>query len=215
MGRDLPSPFSTEVSICSSPSRASNKYLEALPNRSVFLAVTNYAKKSGVTYIHEGRPVNLSLAYKDQLRAYSKRQFDPFNRRERIVFPVIDIRSNPKAPTTTIGGEEGMEIKLVFPEEAKRHEYPKDSVIHSLVTTVCQLNFFKFAIDYGVLEYAKANKVVIEKDMINSTRVKSEEIVRWPEVDPKKKEDREERQRSVVQHKAALMQNVRFVMTYN
>lgn len=167
--------------------------------------------------MHQGRPVNLSLAYKDQLRAYSKRQFDPFNRRERIVFPVIDIRSNPKAPSTTLGGEDGMEIKLLFPEEAKRHEYPEKSVIHSLVTTVCQLNFFKFAIEYGVLEYAKANKAVIEKDMINSTRVKNEETTQWPDSDSKKQgvEDREERHRSAVQHKAALMQNVRFVMTFH
>lgn len=179
-------------------------------------AVTNYAKKKGVSYIHDGRPVNLSLAYKDQLRAYSKRQFDPFNRRERIVFPIIDVRNNPKAPTTTIGGEEGMEIKLIFPEEAKRHDYPKDSVIHSLVTTVCQLNFFKFAIDYGVLEYAKFNKQAIEKDMIESTRVKNEETERWPDSDAKKKaKDGAEGKRTVVQHKAALMQNVRFVMQFH
>jgi hypothetical protein len=69
---------------------------------------------NAVMYMHEGRPVNLSLAYKDQLRAYSKRQFNPFNRRKRIIFPVIDTRSMPKAPTTVIGGDAGMHIKLRF-----------------------------------------------------------------------------------------------------
>jgi len=48
--------------------------------------VTNYAKKKGVAYMHNGQLINLFAAYKSALRAYSKRSFDAFCRRERILF---------------------------------------------------------------------------------------------------------------------------------
>jgi hypothetical protein len=141
------------------------------------LAVTNYARKHGVIYENEGRAVSLSLAYKDRLRAYSKRQFDPFNRRERIVFPMIDSRLTPKPPTAVVvAGEDSSkskaEIKIVYPKEAMQHSYPVGSTVHKLITTVCQLNFFKFAITTGVLRYARDNKEDIERDMIASLSCK-------------------------------------------
>jgi hypothetical protein len=72
------------------------------------------------------------LDYKSQLKAYSKRSFDPFCRRERISF--IDHDNN------------------------------------ELVTTVGQLNFFRWAIDNDILLYIRENYDVIETDMNNSLR---------------------------------------------
>ncbi len=66
--------------------------------------VTNYAKKNNISYFITGdtgsRQFIVYLNYKAQLKAYSKKQFDPFCRRERIEFPY-----NEKGDTitTTIG----------------------------------------------------------------------------------------------------------------
>jgi hypothetical protein len=66
--------------------------------------VTNYAKKNNISYFITGQPGSrqfiVYLNYKAQLKAYSKKQFDPFCRRERIEFPY-----NEKGDTitTTIG----------------------------------------------------------------------------------------------------------------
>ena len=98
--------------------------------------VTNYSKKNNIHY-----QINLNnkiknfivyLDYKAQLKAYSKKQFDPFCRRERISF--IDHDNN------------------------------------ELITTVGQLNFFRWSIENNILEYIKENYNIIESDMNNSLR---------------------------------------------
>jgi len=48
--------------------------------------VTNYAKKHHVNYLLTGQEFVVYLQYKSQLKAFSKKLFDPFCRRERIVF---------------------------------------------------------------------------------------------------------------------------------
>lgn len=65
--------------------------------------VTNYSKKHGViitrsisnNVVH----FNVYLSYRSQLKAYSKQQFDPFRRRDRITF----IYEKTKSIETTIG----------------------------------------------------------------------------------------------------------------
>lgn len=47
---------------------------------------TNYAKKTRVVICEEGIAVHLFSLYKDWLRHYRRRCFDPFRRRERISF---------------------------------------------------------------------------------------------------------------------------------
>ena len=71
--------------------------------RSIDWFITNYSKKHNIYYLvhetREGFPTdeqygvrtrnfNVHQSYKSQLKAYSKRRFDPFCRRERISFPV-------------------------------------------------------------------------------------------------------------------------------
>jgi len=94
--------------------------------------VTNYAKKHNVNYILNQRQFLVYFHYKRELKAYSKRLFDPFCRRERIMF------------------------------QARGHE--------PFVTTVGQLNFFRWALEKDILTYIKANQENIEKDMNSSMR---------------------------------------------
>lgn len=66
--------------------------------------VTNYAKRYNVTFVtRRGGPsetsFNVYLGYRAQLKAYSKQQFDPFRRRDRIVF----FYERDKSVETTIG----------------------------------------------------------------------------------------------------------------
>lgn len=48
--------------------------------------VTNYAKKHHVSYVLNNQEFIVYLNYKSQLKAFSKKLFDPFCRRERILF---------------------------------------------------------------------------------------------------------------------------------
>ena len=111
--------------------------------------VTNYSKKNFVvipvkktTYVMGEKlatktrkrttkttemDVNVHLNYKAQLKSFSKKQFDPFCRRERISFKYNDNES--------------------------------------IVTTVGQLNFFKWAIENDILKYIGENLKEIEEDM--------------------------------------------------
>jgi len=89
--------------------------------------VTNYAKKHNTGYILEGQEFLVYMNYKSQLKAYSKKLFDPFCRRERILFQVP--------------GEE------------------------PFITTVGKLNFFRWAIEKGVLTYLTLNSAAIETEM--------------------------------------------------
>lgn len=98
--------------------------------------VTNFSKKNGTFYeiLHNSNKKNfiVYLDYKAQLKAYSKKQFDPFCRRERI----------------SLLGHDDQEI----------------------ITTVGQLNFFRWAIDNNIINYINENYSKIEGDMNNSLR---------------------------------------------
>lgn len=62
--------------------------------------VTNYSKKNNTCIQNtNGEYLKVYLSYRAQLKAYSKQQFDPFRRRERISF----IYDTDKNLETTIG----------------------------------------------------------------------------------------------------------------
>lgn len=101
--------------------------------------VTNFSKKKNINYVVEYdnkkkgvKNFIVYLDYKAQLKAYSKKLFDPFCRRERISF--IDHDNN------------------------------------ELITTVGQLNFFRWAIENKIVEYIEENYEDIETDMNVSLR---------------------------------------------
>lgn len=85
--------------------------------------VTNYSKTNPIII----NDINIYLNYKSQLKAFSKKQFDPFCRRERIVY-----------------------------------YYSEDE---SILTTVGQLNFFKWLFEYDILNYIEKNFDDIESSM--------------------------------------------------
>lgn len=89
--------------------------------------VTNYSKVHSTSYILNGQEFVVYMNYKNQLKAYSKKLFDPFCRRERISFQIPG------------------------------HE--------PFLTTVGKLNFFRWAIEKGILDYIKGHQPEIEKDM--------------------------------------------------
>lgn len=57
--------------------------------------ITNYARKHNIIHTKAGASgplcINIYLSYRSQLKTYSKQQFDPFRRHERIVFEFEDI----------------------------------------------------------------------------------------------------------------------------
>jgi hypothetical protein len=116
--------------------------------RSLDWFVTNYCKKYNISYLltknGEQKMYFPFKSYKSQLKAYSKKFCDPFCRRERVVF---DYRNN--------------QIINFDPSIKLGH---KDYII----TTVGQLNFFKFAIQDSIIKYAMEHITEIENDM-NST----------------------------------------------
>lgn len=101
--------------------------------------VTNYARNHQTIYMLGREDSKESPTYflvfphyKSQLKAFSKKQFDPFCRRERINFCYDGT--------------------------------------HILETTLGQLNFFRWAIMYGILDYIAAHLDCIEKDMNEKLR---------------------------------------------
>lgn len=89
--------------------------------------VTNYAKKTNASYMFNEKHFLVYFNYKRELNAYSKRLFDPFCRRERIMF--------------------------------------ESRGVEAFMTTVGQLNFFRWFLEKGIFDYMTENREAIEKDM--------------------------------------------------
>ena len=94
--------------------------------------VTNYSKKMNTSYMLNAKHFLVYFNYKRELNAYSKRLFDPFCRRERIMFQARGVEQ--------------------------------------FVTTVGQLNFFRWFIEKDLLSYIQNNRETIEKDMISTLK---------------------------------------------
>ena len=136
---------------------AKKNYIILNNTKSVFKKISPKTKK--VKMENKQEQFNVFLKYKSQLRAYSKKQFDPFCRRERINF-----------------------------------YYQTDKYI---VTTVGQINFFRWAIENGVIKYIKQNINDIESDMnLNIKKNKSKTKTKKKEglcvQDSKKRQKRRE-----------------------
>jgi hypothetical protein len=99
--------------------------------------ITNFAKKYNTKIICNDNINTIKqfivfINYKAQLKSYTKKQFDPFCRRERL-----------------------------------RFFYNTERFI---ITTVGQLNFFKWAIENKIIDFINENMVEIETDMNNNVK---------------------------------------------
>jgi hypothetical protein len=92
--------------------------------------VTKYSKNNKINYKLKENEVeqtfNVHTSYKQQLKAFQKKHFDPFSRGDRIPYFVGD---------------------------------------NCVITTIGQLNFFKWFISKKVYDYIKINQDTIEDDM--------------------------------------------------
>jgi hypothetical protein len=117
--------------------------------RSLDWFVTNYCKKYNINYILK-KPNGDSVSYfpfksyKSQLKAYSKKYCDPFCRRTRVFFDYQN--------------------KIITEFKSNLKFDHKDYIL----TTIGQLNFFRFAIQDHIIKYAIEHIEEIEHDM-NST----------------------------------------------
>lgn len=107
--------------------------------------VTNYSKKYNIIYpLYKSNGdviyFNIYLDYKNQLKAYSKKYFDPFCRQRRIVIDINTLKWKEYNPDIITGDKE-------------------------IVTTVGQLNFFRWVIENKIYEYAINNISLIDSDM--------------------------------------------------
>lgn len=113
--------------------------------------VTNYSKKYNILYPlqcnSETIYFNIYLDYKNQLKAYSKKFFDPFCRQKRLVIDINTFKWRP----------------YVLEEEVSKKE---------IVTTVGQLNFFRWFIENKVIDYALENLERIDIDMMTTINTK-------------------------------------------
>ena len=97
--------------------------------------VTNYSKQYNIIIKTNTSYFNVYIDYKNQLKAYSKKLFDPFCRRTRIII-------SHDGENTKLDGKDGV------------------------ITTVGQLNFFRWAINNNVASYVLKNHDFIEADML-------------------------------------------------
>lgn len=106
--------------------------------------VTKYSKKNKISYkINENNnsPFNIYQSYKQQLKAFQKKNFDPFARGIRIPYFLQNT---------------------------------------CLITTIGQLNFFKWFISKEILTYVINNKHQIELDMNKNKKNKNEIKIKKP-----------------------------------
>lgn len=116
---------------------------------------TNYSKFNRV-YINK---IDIHSDYKDQLKGYKKQFFDPFCRRQRIFLMADNIRVSDDTPK-----------ELTYKHIENHEEYLGKQ--DGIVTTVGQLNFFKWCIERNIVGYILSNLKSIENSMFEVTNNK-------------------------------------------
>lgn len=101
--------------------------------------VTNFAKRHRITYEVDSQPISLFEAYKDELRSFSKRLFDPF------------CREDNEADDD--------------PDKSRIISFRPSPDSEPIQTTCGQLNFIRWTIEYRVMDYARAHLAQIQAHM--------------------------------------------------
>ena len=134
---EIPEKISLFIPIVNSESKISIRLIDHF--------VTKYSKTNKICYKIKENDTELSFnvhsSYKQQLKAYQKRHFDPFSRGDRIPY---------------------------FMEES------------CVITTIGQLNFFRWFIVKRVYEYILANHEIIENDMNRKNKFDKKKVKKEP-----------------------------------
>ena len=115
--------------------------------------VTNYSKKNKVVVNEKTNIDFMYLAYKNNLKSYSKKYFDAFARRQRVFYTFQH------------------EVQKIDFQDIEKFMNRNDGFI----TTIAQMNAFRFFITAGVVEYAIKHLEDIERDMIHSHSIPLEQ----------------------------------------
>jgi len=94
--------------------------------------ITKYSKLHKISYKYNEQIINIYSSYKQQLKAYQKKHFDPFSRGDRIPYFINET---------------------------------------CIITTIRQLNFFRWFISKNILEYILSNQQAIENEMNYKNRI--------------------------------------------
>ena len=155
--------------------------------REIDYTITNYNYNNKIIYrLKSGDTFNMALDYKNQLHGFSKKCFDPFCRRQRLFVPFVgakNVTSESGGITSESGGitsesggaadsadsadsadEEPGELIVpipLSPDEIDQYKQRQDGG----VTTIGQMNFFRWAITNEVLDFCKNNKALISEKM--------------------------------------------------
>ena len=134
---EVPENISLYIPIVNSESKISIRLIDHF--------VTKYSKTNKISYKIKENETELSFnvhsSYKQQLKAYQKRHFDPFSRGDRIPY---------------------------FMAES------------CIITTIGQLNFFRWFISKRVYEYILANHEIIENDMNRKNKQDKKKVKKEP-----------------------------------
>lgn len=110
--------------------------------------ITNYSKKYRTTI--DNNKTDVYMLYKLMLKSYSKSSFDPFSRKNKLIFYY--------------------KYDCDCGEDCK----------HYIETSCGQLSFFKWCFDNNILDYVVKNLNIIEKDMKDSLKEKINTKKRQP-----------------------------------
>ena len=105
--------------------------------------VAKYSKKISCSLNKNSEVFDVKSSYKAQLDGYTKRYFDPFRRRK--------------------------EGKFYYPCNEEGYKLENGESKH-ILTTLCQLNFFKWAFNNNIISYVEENLDQIITEMNNYNR---------------------------------------------
>jgi hypothetical protein len=116
--------------------------------------ITNYCRTHKIVIIDEtnGKCLHVYEGYRQQLKAYTKVFFDPFRRHHK------------NHEKLQISYDSLEQVK----EESKESKDKQQTNKHVIETTIGQLNFFKWIIEYELLNYIIAHYKDISIDMSHS-----------------------------------------------
>lgn len=154
--------------------------------------ITNYAKKYRV--IINGN-FDVYQNYKLMLRSFSKRQFDPFCRKNKIVFYYQNWEDSTDKNAT-----KGVELKSSsqMTDEA------------CLETSCGQLCFFRWCFQNGIIDYVENHLEEIENDMKQSLKTDRKETPQ-----ERKQNEKKRQQLSVSAARSVSKRNVKYTIKFD